>query len=215
MLRLHTFFRSSAAYRVRIALNLKSLSYEAVPVHLRRDGGQQHRPEFVRRSPAHLIPVLEDGALILTQSLAIIEYLEEMHPLPRLLPKEPQARAAVRAIALGIACDVHPLGNLRVLHYLEKHLGVDEEGKRRWSRHWVELGLAAAEQLLLSSGTAQPFCHGDSPTVADCCLVPQVFNAMRVGCSLEPYPILRGIYQHCMRLAAFQLAAPEAQPDAE
>lgn len=215
MLRLHGYFRSSAAYRVRIALNLKRLPYEAVPVHLRRNGGEQHSPDFARLSPAHLIPVLEDGAFALTQSLAIMEYLDETHPSPPLLPEEPQARATVRAIALGMACDIHPLGNLRILHYLEKQLGVAEEGRRAWSRHWTELGLAAVEQLLVASGASQSFCYGDSPTVADCCLVPQVFNASRLACSLERYPAIRRIHEHCMRLPAFQQAAPDAQPDAE
>lgn len=215
MLRLYTYFRSSAAYRVRIALNLKNLSYQAVPVHLRRDGGQQHSPSFLRLSPAHLIPVLEQEALSLTQSLAIIEYLEETHPAPPLLPKEAHARAQVRALALSIACDIHPLGNLRVLQYLETQLNVDEEARRRWSRHWLELGLAAIEQLLAASKTAQSFCYGDSPTLADCCLIPQVFNALRAECSLNPYPTIQRIYAHCTGLAPFQDAAPDAQADAE
>jgi maleylacetoacetate isomerase len=214
MLRLYTYFRSSAAYRVRIALNLKNLPYEAVPIHLRRNGGEQHSPAFVRRSPAHLVPVLEDGTFVLTQSLAIIEYLEEMHPAQPLLPEKPPARATVRAIALGMACDIHPLGNLRILHYLEM-LGVAENGRRAWSRHWIELGLAATEQLLITSGAVGSFCHGDSPTLADCCLAPQVFNALRFDCPLEGYPVISRVYEHCMRLPAFQQAAPEAQPDAE
>jgi maleylacetoacetate isomerase len=215
VLRLHTYFRSSAAYRVRIALNLKNLSYQHTPVHLRRDGGQQHSPSFVRLSPAHLVPVLQEEELSLTQSLAIIEYLEETHPSPPLLPKEADARARVRALALSIACDIHPLANLRVLQYLETQLEVDEAARGRWSRHWLELGLGAIEQLLATDRTGQSFCYGDSPTLADCCLIPQVFNALRAECSLSPYPTIQRIYAHCTALTPFQNAAPGVQEDAE
>jgi maleylacetoacetate isomerase len=213
-LRLHTYFRSSAAYRVRIALNLKGLTYEALPVHLLRDGGEQHKPSFVDRSPAHLVPVLEDGPFALTQSLAIIEYLEETHEAPPLLPRAPAERARIRAMAQSIACDIHPLNNLRVMQYLEKQLGIDEAHRAAWSRHWIELGFDAIEQLLRAPEHTGAFCHGDSPSLADCCLVPQVFNALRLKCALERWPRIQRIYSHCMRLPAFERAAPQAQPDA-
>jgi len=215
LLRLYTYFRSSAAYRVRIALNLKGLPYEAVPVHLLRGGGEQHAAQYARRNPAQLVPVLEEGPFALTQSLAIIEYLEENYPAPPLLPRGAQERARVRALALSVACDIHPLNNLRVMQYLGAQLGADEEHRGAWSRHWIELGFGALERLLVASGTAGVFCDGDSPTLADCCLVPQVFNALRLRCSLEPYPAIRRIYEHCARLPAFERAAPGAQPDAE
>jgi maleylacetoacetate isomerase len=215
MQRLYTYFRSSAAYRVRIALNLKGIPYEAVPVHLLRGGGEQHASEFMERNPAQLVPVLQDGPLSLTQSLAIIEYLEETHPSPPLLPRGAAERARVRALALTVACDIHPLNNLRVMQYLESKLGAGEESRGAWSRRWIELGFAALERLLIADGATGPFCHGHSPTLADCCLVPQVFNALRLRCPLEPYPTIRGIYEHCSRLPPFERAAPGAQPDAE
>jgi len=212
-MRLYTYFRSSTSYRVRIALNLKGLAYEAIPVHLLRDGGEQHNAAHAARNPAQLVPVLEDGPITLVQSLAIIEYLEQLHPTPALLPAPPAARARVRALALGIACDIHPLGNLRVLQYL-KGIGVPPAQRQQWSQHWVTLGLQIMEHMLADAATGT-CCHGDTPTLADCCLIPQVFNAERIGCALEPFPIIRRIYQHCMQLAAFQRAAPAAQGDAE
>ncbi len=214
-LRLHTYFRSSAAYRVRIALNLKGLSYEAVPVHLLRGGGEQHGQAFGNTNPQHLVPALEVGSDTLTQSLAILEYLEETHPSPPLLPREPLERARVRALALAIACDIHPLNNLRVLQYLDAKLDVDAERRAEWSRHWIELGFAAIERLLEASGTAGDFCYGERPTLADCVLVPQAFNALRAKCALERYPAIRRVYEHCASLTAFASAAPGAQPDAE
>jgi maleylacetoacetate isomerase len=215
MLQLYGYFRSSAAYRVRIALNLKGLPYEAVPVHLLRGGGEQHGEAFADLNPARLVPVLQEGPAALTQSLAIIEYLEETHPSPPLLPRGALERARVRALALAVACDVHPLNNLRVLQYLDSRLGADAELRSAWSRHWIELGFAAIERMLAERGAAGDFCHGESPTLADCVLVPQVLNALRAKCSLERYPAIRRIYGHCTRLPAFQRAAPEAQPDAE
>lgn len=215
MLQLYSYFRSSAAYRVRIALNLKGLPYEAVPVHLLRDGGEQHGAAFGDRNPARLVPVLQEGPAALTQSLAIIEYLEETHPSPPLLPRGPLERARVRALALAVACDIHPLNNLRVLQHLDSRLGVDTEARSAWSRHWIELGFSAIERTLAESGGSGDFCHGESPTLADCVLVPQVLNAMRAQCALERYPAIRRIYEHCTRLPAFQRAAPESQPDAE
>jgi maleylpyruvate isomerase len=215
MLRLYTYFRSSAAFRVRIALHYKGLPYQAVPVHLLRGGGEQHTASFAERNPARLIPVLEDGAMALTQSLAIIEYLEETHPTPALLPRDAVARAQVRALALSIACDIHPLNNARVVRYLKQPLGIDDERRVEWSRHWIGLGFGALERVLAQAGTTGVCCYGDTPTLADCCLIPQVFNAQRVNCALEPFPTIWGIYQHCMRQHAFVRAAPEAQSDAE
>jgi maleylacetoacetate isomerase len=214
VLRLYTYFRSSAAYRVRIALNLKGLRYEAVPVHLLRGGGEQHAPDYAARNPAQLVPLLEQDTLTLTQSLAIIEYLDERHPAPPLLPAEPRARARVRALALAIACDIHPLANLRVLRYLQG-LGVDEAQRQDWSRHWIRLGLTAFERQLQADGASGRCCHADEPTLADCCLIPQVFNALRLDCPLAPWPLVRGIYEHCTALEPFLRAAPAAQRDAQ
>ncbi len=214
-MRLFTYFRSSAAFRVRIALNLKGLAWDAVPVHLARDGGEQHRPEYRALNPAGLVPALDDDGLLLTQSLAIIEYLEETRPVPPLLPADPAGRARVRAIAQAIACDIHPINNLRVLQYLTRELGASEAQKSAWYRHWVELGLAAVESQLAAHPATGSFCHGESPTLADCCLVPQVFNARRFDCDLSAMPVVRRIVAHCETLPAFQAAAPQAQADAE
>ncbi len=211
-MRLHTFFRSSAAYRVRIALNLKGLAVEAVPVHLRRN--EQQSAAFTRMNPQRFVPALEDGPAVLIQSLAILEYLEETHPEPPLLPRDPLGRARVRAIALAIACDIHPLNNLRVLRHLQTALGLDEPARDAWARHWIEEGFAAIETML-REGPAGTFCHGDTPTLADVCLVPQVANAHRVKTDLSTYPIIRRIDATCRALPAFAAAAPENQPDAE
>jgi maleylpyruvate isomerase len=214
-MKLHNFFRSSASYRVRIALNLKGLDYEYRAVHLRRGGGEQFGSEFLALNPHALVPVLEDGAHVLTQSLSILEYLEETHPEPALLPKTPVERARVRAIALAIACDVHPLNNLRVLEFLGK-LGVGPEARTEWYRHWVDTGLRALEtELVQRPSTSGRFCHGDAPSIADCCLVPQLFNARRFGCDLSPYSTLLAIEANCNALPEFRAAAPDAQADAE
>ncbi len=221
-LTLHTYFRSSASFRVRIALELKGLSATAVPVHLLRDGGEQLGPAFRALNPAALVPVLEHAGARLTQSLAIIEYLEELVPEPNLIGRTPLERARVRAFALDIACEIHPLDNLRVLKYLTHTLGVEEEGKNAWYRHWVETGLAALEQRIENddsrscggSGSGESYCLGDRPTLADCCLVPQILNAQRFGCRLDHVPRLTAIHDHCMTLPAFQRAAPAAQADA-
>ncbi|MBS0468908.1 MAG: maleylacetoacetate isomerase [Proteobacteria bacterium] len=215
MLKLYTYFRSSASYRVRIALNLKGLAWEAVPVHLVKDGGQQHAADFAALNPNRLVPVLRDGDAALVQSMAIIEYLEECHPQPPLLPADPLGRARVRALAQTIACEIHPLNNLRVLRYLEQQLEIDAEGRSAWYRHWVETGFAALERMLADSPDTGRFCHGDLPTLADCCLVPQVFNAERFKVPLAPYPTIQRIAEHCQLLEPFRSAAPEAQPDAE
>jgi maleylacetoacetate isomerase len=215
MLTRYTYFRSSAAYRVRIALNLKQLDYTAVPVHLLRGGGEQHAPQYRELNPLELLPSLQDDALTVIQSLAILEYLEETYPSPALLPPDGPGRARVRALALAIACDIHPLNNLRVLRYLENSLGVDAQRRTEWSRHWISEGFAAIEQLLSKPLMVGQYCHGDTPTLADCCLVPQVFNARRLGCPLEEYPLLMRIVAQCETLEAFRRAAPGAQPDAE
>lgn len=214
-MKLYTYFRSSAAYRVRIALNLKGLAWDAVPVHLVRDGGEQRHPAYLELNPVGLVPTLDDDGQLLTQSLAIIEYLDETHPEPGLLPAGAADRARVRAIAQTIACDIHPINNLRVLQYLKREFGISDAQRDAWYRHWVEVGLAGVEQLLARDKRTGTFCHGDAPTLADCCLVPQVFNARRFGCDLSAMPTVRRIAERCATLEAFRLAAPENQPDAE
>jgi maleylpyruvate isomerase len=210
--KLYNYFRSSAAYRVRIALNLKGLAYEYIPVHLTK--GEQRAAGYVALNPQALVPTLVEGDAALTQSLAIIEYLEERHPSPPLLPVAPEARARVRATALAIACDIHPLNNLRVLQYLTRVLGVDDGAKNTWYRHWVQLGLAALESQLAGGRATGDFCFGDTPTLADVCLVPQLANARRYEIGLDAYPTLVRIDDRCRALPAFADAAPERQPDA-
>jgi maleylacetoacetate isomerase/maleylpyruvate isomerase len=214
-MKLFGFFRSSAAYRVRIALNLKGLDYETVPVHLTRGGGEQFAPAYRKMNPQSLVPVLEDSGLALTQSLAIIEYLEETRPQPPLLPATPVARARVRALALAVACEIHPLNNTRVLTYLTGPLGLSSETRNTWYHHWIALGLQALEARLAGERETGKFCHGDTPGLADCCLVPQLANARRFKCDVAPYPTLLGIESNCQALEAFRRAAPDQQPDAE
>ena len=215
MYTLYTYFRSSAAFRVRIALNLKRLDYQSIPVHLLRDGGQQHAAQFAARNPSRLVPVLDVDGTNLQQSLAIIEYLEETHPEPALMPNDPVQRAQVRGLALSIACDIHPLNNTRVVRYLSSTLGVDEAARNEWMRHWIDLGFQALEARLATSAPNGAFCFGPAPGLAECFLVPQAFNARRVGLSLSTYPRIDHIVERCMALDAFKRAAPEAQPDAE
>lgn len=214
-MKLYTYFRSSAAYRVRIALNLKGLAYEPVPVHLLKDGGQQLHEAYRAINPSALVPVLQDDAHILSQSLAIIEYLDETHADVPLMPAGAAARARVRSLALMVACDIHPLGNLRVLKYLKHDLGVSEEAKLAWLHHWIGAGLQALESHLAGSAETGRFCHGDTPTMADCCLVPQVFNALRFNVELAQFPTIARIYAACNELPAFIAASPSEQPDAE
>jgi maleylacetoacetate isomerase len=218
-MRLYTYFRSSAAWRVRIALALKGLAPEQAFVHLLRDGGEQHAAAFRSKNPLGAVPVLElddtpehDGA-VLTQSLAIIEWLEETQPTPRLLPANPLARARVRAFALAIACDIHPLNNLRVLRYLKQAMGQSDEARDTWYRHWIAEGLIALEALLRDAGPG-PFCFGDTPGMADICLVPQMANARRYQCPLDAYPTLRRAEAAALALPAFRDSAPDRQPDA-
>jgi len=219
-LKLYTYFRSSASFRVRIALNLKGLDVDMVPIHLVKQGGEQLTEEFRRINPEALVPALvdeedENGSQVLTQSLAIMEYLDEMYPEPPLLPAAPLDRAYVRSIALAIACDIHPLNNLRVLRYLVRDLKVSEEDKNAWYRHWCEQGLAALEAKISADGRAGKFCFGDTPTLADCCLVPQIFNARRLDCDLSGMPTLLRIMENCAKVDAFAMAEPSKQPDAE
>ncbi|ANN77148.1 maleylacetoacetate isomerase [Bordetella flabilis] len=214
-MQLYSYFRSSAAYRVRIALNLKGLPYDTRPVHLLKDGGQHFLPDYTRLNPLALIPTLVDGPAVLTQSLAIIEYLEETHPIPPLLPATPIARARVRALALSIACDIHPLNNLRVLRYLKRELDIPDEARDTWYRHWIQTGLLALEKMLAASPETGTYCHGGTPSLADICLVPQLFNARRLKCDLDAMPTLVRIDAACRALPAFEHAAPENQPDAE
>ncbi|WP_347260300.1 maleylacetoacetate isomerase [Rudaea sp.] len=214
-MKLYNYFRSSASYRVRIALNLKGLAYEYVPVHLVREGGQQHAPAYRGIAPEGLVPVLVDGDVGVHQSLAIIEYLDETHPDPPLLPADAAGRAAVRAIALDIACDIHPLGNTRVLKYLAANCGLDKDGADAWVRHWIGTGFAALETRLAQSPTRGKFCHGNTPTLADILLVPQVFNARRFGVDMGRFPTIAAIDARCAQITAFADAAPAKQRDAE
>lgn len=211
----YTFFRSSASYRVRIALNLKGISAHEHYVHLRRGGGEQKMPEFLGLNPQALVPVVTDGDLALTQSLAIIEYIDETHRAPPLLPAEPRLRALARSFALAIACDIHPLNNLRVLQYLVKAMGHTNDERDTWYRHWAAAGLAGLEQTIVGAGCAGNFLVGDSPTIADICLVPQIYNAERFNSDLTACPTLLAIDRRCRDLDAFARAAPEQQPDAE
>lgn len=214
MLKIYGYFRSSAAFRVRIALNLKGLSAELIPVHLRK--AEQRAPEYLALNPGGLVPTLieEDGSPI-QQSLAILEYLDETHPQPAFLPKTAKERARVRAIALAIACDIHPINNLRVLNYLKTPLGHDQAIVDEWYRHWIAQGFAGLETMLAHSPATGSFCHGDQPGLADICLVPQVFNATRFNCDMSAYPTCMRIFDHCLTLPAFDAALPSKQPDAE
>ena len=211
-MKLYTYFRSSAAFRVRIALNLKGLAYDPVIIHLAK--GEHRKPEYANAYPQALLPTLVDDGAALSQSLAIIEYLDEKHPQAPLLPKDPIGRARVRSLSLLVACEIHPLNNLRTLQYLKRELGQNEAQINTWYRHWVADGLLKLEADL-SKAEIHQFCHGDSPTMADCCLVPQIFNAKRYNSDLAPYPTVMRIFDACMKLAAFDRAQPSKQPDAE
>ena len=214
-MKLYTFFRSSASYRVRIALNLKGIAYESAPIHLRRGGGEHLTAVYRAVNPQALVPALEDNGRILTQSLAIIEYLDEKHPSPPLLPSGLADKALVRSMAMVIACEVHPIQNLRVLNHVKREYGQTDEQVNRWAQHWIDLGLSALEQMIVGQARRGKFCFGDAPTLADICLVPQLGNARRYGCDLAKYPAILDIEKNCMTLAAFANAAPEKQPDAE
>lgn len=211
-MKLYNYFRSSASFRVRIALELKGLSYEYVPVHLL--SGQHRSPEYARLAPEMLVPHLEVQGQQLAQSMAIIEYLDEVHPQPPLLPADAMGRAQVRALAQSIACEIHPLNNLRVLKYLVKTLGVQEEAKNTWYRHWVRSGLEAFERQLAPL-PASRYCWGDAPTLADCCLVPQIFNGQRFNVDFSGLPRTMAAFEACMALPAFERGQPSNCPDHE
>ena len=210
-MRLYGYFRSSAAFRLRIALNLKKLAYEAIPIHLQRN--EQRRPEFLAVNPQGLVPALEEGGVTLIQSLAIIEYLDEAHPDPPLVPKSATDRARVRALAQLVACDIHPINNLRDLRYLKQHLGAEDAAIATWYNHWIAAGFEALERLLANDPRTGAFCHGEMPGLADITLVPQVVNAQRYRLDLAPYPTITAIYERCMALDAFAAAHPDRQPD--
>lgn len=212
-MKLYSYFRSSAAFRVRIALNLKGLSYDTQAVHLLKQGGEQHSAEYAAINPSELVPTLLDQQYVLTQSLSILEYLEEAYPKTALLPQNLQQRAQIRAFAQYIACEIHPLNNLRVLQYLEQTLAVSNSEKTAWYQHWIKLGFHSLEQQLQHSDGK--YCFGEQASFADCCLIPQVYNAKRFQIDLTEYPKIQSIYTHCMQLAAFQQAAPEQQADWE
>ncbi|ODS64128.1 MULTISPECIES: maleylacetoacetate isomerase [unclassified Arenimonas] len=213
-IRLYSYWRSSAAYRVRIALNLKGLPYETVPVHLARDGGEQHKPPFSDLNPQELVPVLLHGNRILRQSMAIMEYLDETWPNAPLMPATARDRQRVRALAQVIACDIHPLNNLRVLQFFEHTWNVPQAEREAWVRHWIQAGFEALETTLCDNPSTGTYCDGEVPTMADCCLVPQVYNASRFGVDMAPYRTLRRINEACLALEAFDAARPENQPDA-
>ena len=215
MLKLYTYFRSSAAYRVRIGLNLKGLDYEAVPVHLVRGGGEHLSNAYRVLNAGSMVPTLVDGDAVLAQSLAILEYLDETSPLKPLLPADPLGRARVRSLALTVACEIHPINNLRVLKYLTGELGISDELKMQWYRHWVAEGLAILETRLAREPQTGIYCHGDTPGLADCFLIPQVFNAERFRVDLDPYPTILRIHHACAQLQDFAAAHPAQQPDAE
>ena len=212
-MKLYNYFRSSASFRVRIALALKGLPYEYVPVHLAK--GEHKQAVYADIAADQLVPVLElDDGTRLSQSMAIIEFLDETHPTPALVPPDALGRARVRALAQSIACEIHPVNNLRVLKYLSKELKVDEDAKNTWYRHWVRTGLESFERQL-AQGPASTYCYGDTPTLADCCLVPQIFNGQRFNTNFDGLPRTMAAFDACMALPAFQQAQPSACPDAE
>ena len=211
-MKLYNYFRSSASFRVRIALNLKGLPFEYIPVHLAK--GEHKLPGYTAMSADGLVPLLDDGSHLLSQSMAIIEYLDETHPTPALMPADALGRARVRALAQSIACEIHPINNLRVLKYLTHTLKLEEEAKNTWYRHWVRTGLEAFERQL-AQAPQSTYCYGETPTLADCCLVPQIFNARRFDTPLEGLPRTMAAFDACMQLDAFQKAQPSACPDKE
>ena len=213
-MQLYSYWRSSAAYRVRIALNLKGLDYEVIPVHLLKDGGEQLQAEYRSINPQGLIPALIDGDVSLGQSLAIMDYLETKYPEPAIYPKTPEERAFTQQFALAVACDIHPLNNLRVLKYIKRTLKLDDEAKNVWIHHWITNGFTALEKLLNDRNWQGPYCVGGQVTIADACLIPQIYNARRFEIPMDHFPTLVSIEQACMELEAFRRAAPENQTDA-
>ena len=213
-MKLYTYYRSSSAYRVRIALNLKHLAYESFPVHLLKSQGENWQPEYLAINPQGLVPALEDQGRIIIQSQAIIDYLEEMYPEPRLFPNSVPAKAYVRALAQIIACEIHPLNNLRVLDYLTETLNCSDRQKKEWYCKWVHEGFTAVEKYIEKNNFKGKFCCGDDPTIADIFLVPQVYNAKRFDCKISQFPSINKINERCLSLHEFSSAAPESQPDA-
>lgn len=214
MIKLYSYYRSSSSYRVRIALNFKGLAYACHPVHLVKNGGEQHAPEYKALNPQAQVPTLIDDGFVLTQSMAIMEYLEEKYPKPRLLPRDLQQRAYVRQLSLISVADIHPLNNLRVLNHLSGELRVTQEQKTAWYHKWIRIGFEAMETLLAKSPYhTGPYCCGDEVTMADMCLVPQVYNARRYEMPLKDYPLIAAIEENCLKLKAFRDASPEQQPD--
>lgn len=209
IIKLYDYFRSSCSYRVRIALNIKGLAYDKIPIHLLQDGGMQHHPSYRALNPQGLVPTLDIGHQLITQSLAIIEYLDEIEPTPPLLPTHPLDRAHIRSLALLIACDIHPLNNLRVLNQIKTAFHADEEAVTTWYHHWLKSGFDALEARLSALPRSQSVCFQDAPSLADVCLIPQVYNALRFNFSLEHYPLIQQIYDHCMTIPAFNDASPE------
>lgn len=212
MIKLYGYWRSTAAYRVRIALNLLGLEYQSISVHLVKDGGEQHQQSYDAINPSHLVPTLIDGSVELSQSLAIMEYLDECYGKQTLVPKEPAVRALARSISQDIACDIHPINNLRVVQHLGEVASFAQDDKARWMKHWMTVGFTAIERKLAAS--SQSFCIGSKVTIADICLVAQIYNARRFGVSMTPYPTIVAIEKNCLALEAFKLAAPELQDDA-
>ncbi len=212
---LYTYWRSSAAYRVRIALNLKGLAWKPAAVNLARGGGEHRLPGYREINPEGLVPTLRYGDQSVSQSLAIMEFLEEQHPQPSLIPGDAVARSRIRALSMAVACDIHPLNNLRVMKYLKASCGQSDADVSRWYGHWIAEGFSRVEARLTGDGDSGRYCFGDTPTMADCCLVPQVYNAKRFECDLRPYPVIRRINDACLELDAFRNAEPSAQPDAE
>jgi maleylacetoacetate isomerase len=213
-MKLYSYWRSSAAYRVRIALNLKGLKHEIVPVNMLKDGGEQHSQQYQEINPQELVPTLVDGEITLTQSMAIIEYLDEKYPQINLMPADIENRARVRQLAQITACDIHPLNNLRVLKYLKKELNVEDDDKDNWYQHWIIQGFNALEESIKKSRLTGPYCMGEKLSLVDLCLIPQMYNAHRFKVSMENYPILSEIEKTCLALDAFQQATPEKQIDA-
>jgi maleylacetoacetate isomerase len=212
---LYGYFRSSAAFRARIALNLKGIKPELRFIHLLKEGGQQHTAEYKTLNPMELIPALVHDGHLVTQSLAIMEYLDEIVPDPPILPKDALGRARVREVACVIACDIHPVNNLRVAQHLKREFHISDEQQANWQRHWITVGFEALEKMLSLSKSSGAYCYGDTPTIADICLIPQIFNARRVNLEVERYPTLALIFAHAMRHPAFDAAQPKNQPDAE
>ncbi|MEO7935186.1 MAG: maleylacetoacetate isomerase [Dokdonella sp.] len=214
-IKLYSYWRSSAAYRVRIALNLKQLDHEIIPVHLVNDGGEQHREEYRALNPQASVPTLLDGSRVYRQSMAIIEYIDEAYPATvALLPSTARERARVRALAQVVACDIHPLNNLRVMQFLERDFSSPQVERQRWTQHWIVEGFRALEAMLDDSASTGLYCDGDAPTLADLCLIPQVYNARRFDVDMAAFPVIARIEQQCLSLPAFDAARPENQPDA-